>query len=190
MTKEELHISLKSGRLSKADVDQLVNKLVKYPDLVGELLEAILLEEQEGTFNASWTFRHLMQKKLDYLLPFFNEFTELLGSLKSEATIRAVACVCEMVCVAYFKKKDPAFQKVVSDEQLEKIMTACFDWLISDMNMAPKVFSMTSLYYLGLKFDWVHPQLRLILEDTYASGTTGYQNRAKKTLDKLAQIGR
>ncbi|WP_036385510.1 hypothetical protein [Muricauda sp. MAR_2010_75] len=190
MTKNELHIYLHSGRLSKADVDQLVAKLTLQPDLVGPLLKEILIEEKEGTYNASWTFRHLMQTKLDYLLPFLNEFTEMLGNLTSEATIRAMACVCEMVCVAYFKKKDLTFLKNCSDEQLDKIMTACFDWLISDMNMAPKVFSMTSLYYLGLKFDWVHPELRQILEDTYASGTTGYQNRAKKTLDKLAQIGR
>ncbi len=189
MTKNELHISLHSGRLSKANVDHLVDELILQPELVGPILQEILVEEQEGTFNASWTFRHLMQSKLDYLLPFLNEFTKMLGGLKSEATIRSMACVCEMVCLAYFKKKDLAFQKNVTDEQLEKIMTACFDWLISDMNMAPKVFSMTSLFYLGLKFDWIHTELRQVLEDTYASGTTGYQNRAKKTLDKLAQIG-
>ena len=190
MTAEQLHTALHSGRLSKADVDQLVGELMLQPNMVKPLLKEILVEEREGTFNASWTFRHLMQQKLDYLLPFLNEFTELLGNLTSEATIRAMACVCEMVCIAYFKKKDPTFKKNVIDEQLEKIMTACFDWLISDMNMAPKVFSMTCLYYLGLKFDWVHPELRQVLEDTYATGTTGYQNRAKKTLDKLAQIGR
>ncbi|MBO0322450.1 hypothetical protein J0X14_09085 [Muricauda sp. CAU 1633] len=189
MTEQQLHTALHSGRLSKADVNHLVDELILQPKLVGALLKEILVEEQEGTFNASWTFRHLVEKKLDYLLPFFDNFTEMLGHLKSEATIRAMACVCEMVCAAYFKKKDPAFQKNVTDEQLEKIMTACFDWLISEMNMAPKVFSMTSLYYLGLKFDWVHPELRQVLEDTYGSGTTGYKNRAKKTLDKLAQIG-
>lgn len=189
MTKEELHIALHSGRLSKADIDSLVDKLIFQPTMVGALLNEILIEEKEGTYNASWTFRHLIEKKLDYILPYFDDFTEMLEKLTSEATIRAMACVCEMVCVAYFKKKDPAFQKNVTDDHLEKIMTACFDWLISDMNMAPKVFSMTSLYYLGQKFDWVYPELRQVLEDTYTTGTTGYQNRAKKTLDKLAQIG-
>ncbi|MFC4219914.1 adenylosuccinate lyase [Flagellimonas marina] len=190
MTEQQLHIALHSGRLFKDDVDQLVDKLILQPNMVGPLLKEVLIEEKEGTYNASWTFRHLIEKKLDYLLPFFDDFTEILGKLTSESTIRAMACVCEMVCVAYFKKKDPAFQNNISDEQLERIMTACFDWLISEMNMAPKVFSMTSLYYLGQKFDWVHPELRQVLEDTYASGSTGYKNRAKKTLDKLAQIGR
>ena len=190
MTEAQLHTSLNSGRLSKAQVDQIVAQLIQQPELVGPLLQEVLLEDKEGTFNASWTLRHLMQKKLEYLLPFFSTFTEMLGTLKSEATIRAMACVCEMVCTVYFKKKDATFQKNITNEQLEKIMTSCFDWLISPMNMAPKVFSMTSLYYLGMKFDWVHPELRLVLEDTYPTGTVGYQNRAKKTLDKLARLGR
>lgn len=130
-----------------------------------------------------------MRKKLEYLLPFFDDFANRLGELRTESCIRPMAHVCEMVCMAYFKKKDPAFVQQITDGQLEQIMTVCFDWLISPMNMAPKVFSMTSLYYLGFKFKWVHPELKLILEDSFAVGTTGYQNRAKKTLDKLARLG-
>ncbi|RDY61263.1 hypothetical protein [Flagellimonas nanhaiensis] len=189
MTEAQLHAALSSGRISKAQVDLLVSELTLQPELTKALFNEILLEDKEGTFNASWTFDHLMRKKLVYLLPIFDEFIKGLSLLKSESCIRPLAHVCEMVTEAYFKKKDPVFVKNVSDDQLEKIMTLCFDWLISPMNMAPKVFSMTSLYYLGLKFDWVHLELRLVLEDTFASGTAGYQNRAKKTLDKLAKLG-
>ena len=189
MTENELHIALNSGRLSKAQVDVLVGNLIHQPELAKVLFKAILVEDKEGTFNASWTFDHLMRKKLVYLLPFIDEFLAGLGTLKSESCIRPLAHVCEMVCEAYFKKKDPTFVKNITDDQLEAMLTCCFDWLISPMNMAPKVFSMTSLYYLGLKFPWVHPELKQVLLDTYPSGTTGYQNRAKKTLDKLAKLG-
>ncbi|SDQ67868.1 hypothetical protein [Flagellimonas zhangzhouensis] len=189
MTKEELHIALSSGRISKPQVDVLVDQLGKEPDLAPLLFEEVLKEDKEGTFNAAWTFDHLMRKKLEYLLPFFETFANGLSQLKTESCIRPLAHVCEMVCEAYFRKKDPVFVQNISDDQLEKILTCCFDWLISPMNMAPKVFSMTSLYYLGLKFPWVHPELKQILEDTYGSGTTGYKNRAKKTLDKLAKLG-
>ena len=189
MTENELHIAMTSGRLSKAQVDVLVGNLIHQPKLAEALFKEILLEDQEGTFNASWTFVHLMRKRLPYLLPFFGVFLEGLGTLKTESCIRPMAGVCEMVCEAYFKKKDPAFVKNITDDQLETMLTCCFDWLISPMNMAPKVFSMTSLYYLGLKFPWVHPELKQVLLDTYPSGTTCYQNRAKKTLDKLAKLG-
>ena len=189
MTEEQLHAALNSGRISKAQVDQLVSELILQPELTKALFNEILLEDKEGTFNASWTFDHLMRQKLVYLLPILDEFLEGMVALKSESCIRPMTHVCEMITEAYFKKKDPVFTKNISDQQLEKIMTACFDWLISDMNMAPKVFSMTSLFYLGMKFDWVHPELRLILEDTFGSGTAGYQNRAKKILDKLTKLG-
>lgn len=189
MTEKELHIALNSGRLSKAQVDLLVRELVDRPELAEFLFQEVMLEDKEGTFNASWTFDHLMRKNLSLILPFFDDFTAKLGELRTESCIRAMAHICEMVCIAYFKKKDPLFVRNITDNQLERMMTVCFDWLIGPMNMAPKMFSMTSLYYLGMKFDWVHPELMLILEDSFAKGSTGYQNRAKKTLDKLAGLG-
>ena len=163
--------------------------MVQEPQLAHVLYQEVLLEDREGAFNASWTFDHLMRKKLNYLLPFMEDFVDGLSELKSESCIRPIAHVCEMVCEAYFKKKHPEFVQNIGDDHLEKMMTSCFDWLIGPMNVAPKVFAMTSLYYLGLKFDWVHPELKLVLVDSYATGSTGYKNRAKKTLDKLAKLG-
>ncbi|NYJ27163.1 hypothetical protein [Allomuricauda sp. ARW1Y1] len=189
MTEKQLHTSLFATRISKAQIDILVGQLEKEPQLAEVLFQYVLQEDKEGTFNASWTFDHLMRKQLHYLLPFMETFTNGLSQLQSESCIRPIAHVCEMVCEAYFKKKDPTFLKTVTNNQLEKIMTACFDWLIGPMNIAPKVFAMSSLYYLGFKFDWVHPELKQVLEDNYPNGTSGYRNRAKKTLDKLARLG-
>ncbi|MBW8241160.1 hypothetical protein K1F50_00010 [Muricauda oceani] len=189
MNREELHIALNSGRISKSQIDGLVKELQAAPQLAQTLYNEVLLEDKKGTFNASWTFDHLMRKELPYILPFIDDFVDGLSDLKSESCIRPIAHVCEMVSERYFKKKDPVFVQNISDKQLNKMVTSCFDWLIGPMNVAPKVFAMTSLYYLGLKFGWVHSELKLVLEDSYASGTTGYRNRAKKTLDKLAKLG-
>ncbi|NAY90643.1 hypothetical protein GTQ34_01820 [Muricauda sp. JGD-17] len=188
MTEAQLHSTLNSGRLSKAKIERLVTELEQEPSLTKRLFQEVLREDKEGDFNASWTFDHLMRKKLVYLIPFMDDFTEGLAQLQTDSCIRPMAHVCEMVCVTYFKKKDAFFHKHVSDGHLEKILTACFDWLISPINVAPKVFSMTSLYYLGFKFDWVHPELKLVLENTIGSGTAGYKNRAKKTLDMLVLL--
>lgn len=189
MTEAQLHIKLNSGRLSKAKIELLVSELEQEPSLTKALFNEVLQEDQVGTFNASWTFDHLMRKKLVYVVPIMDDFTEGLAQLRSESCIRPIAHVCEMISKAYFDKKDAFFRKNITNEQLEKILTACFDWLISPMNVAPKVFSMTSLYYLGMKFDWVHPELKLVLQDTIASGSAGYKNRGKKTLDMLAKLG-
>ncbi|WP_378176144.1 hypothetical protein [Aquimarina sp. SS2-1] len=44
---------------------------------------------------------------------------------------------------------------------------------------------MTSLYLLGTEFDWVHPELKITLENNYHSGSAAYQARSRMILKKL-----
>ena len=187
MTEQQLRTRLNSKRLSKLEINQLVVQLLEFPELTACLLQEICIEDKEGTFNASWVFDHLMRKKLSYLLPYFDEFAQGLGGLQSESCIRPMAHVCQLVCEAYFEQKNTLFQKHINATQLELMLTSCFDWLIGEHKAAAKVFAMTSLYHLGTKYDWVHPELKLVLEDTISSGSAGYKNRAKKTLDMLME---
>src|SRR5690606_30236146 len=187
MSPETLRTWLDSDRITRSEVDLLVGQLLGRPALVMVLIEEIAIGDREGNFYGSWVLDHLMRRKLEHLLPHMEEFTILLISLKNESCIRPLAHVCEMLCTAYFKKGDPRFVGGITDEQLERIMTVCFDWLISPMNMAPKVFAMGCLYHLGSKFDWVRPELRAILEATMEQGSSGYRGRAKKTLEMLAR---
>ncbi|MEO9511404.1 MAG: hypothetical protein ABJN84_00130 [Flavobacteriaceae bacterium] len=188
MTEEQLHRTLNSGRLSKTEINQLVTQLLNFPELTPCLLHEVFIEDKAGTFNASWAFDHLMRKKLEYLLPSFEIFAQGLKELQSESCIRPMAHVCELVTAEYFERKNAQFQRDISSEQLELILTSCFDWLIGKHKAAAKVFAMTSLYHLGSKYEWVHPELKLVLHNTMVEGSIGYKNRAKKTLNKLAQL--
>ena len=187
MTPGTLRTWLDSDGIIRSEVDLVVGELLDRPDLVKVLIDRIAIEDRAGTFYGSWVLDHLMRRRLEYLLPHMEKFTDLLVSLKNESCIRSLAHVCEMLCTAYFKKRDQRFIKGISDGQLERIMTVCFDWLISPMNTAPKVFAMGCLYHLGSKFDWVRPELQAILEESMAQGSTGYRSRAKKTLEMLSR---
>jgi hypothetical protein len=68
---------------------------------------------------------------------------------------------------------------------LEHMATSCFDWLIGDQKVAVKAYSMTCLLLLGRKFDWIHPELKLVLTENYAQGSAAYQARAGIILGKL-----
>ena len=188
MTKQQLQFQLNSGRMSKPKIDALVNELIYYPELVETLIDEVLVEDKAGTFNASWVFDHLMRKRLVFLLPFIEKFTSSLIKLTSESCIRPMAHICEILCDAYFVKKDAVFIKSIKTPHLEQMVDACFDWLIGDHKMAAKVFSMTSLFHLGKSFDWIHPELKLVLENTIAKGSAGYKNRAAKTLLALKKL--
>lgn len=178
---------LNVGRLSRADVEKMVGELLDSPQCVKVLLEEILNGGREGHFHASWVLDRLMRRKLEYLLPHIEEFTLLLPQLKNESCIRCLSHICEMLCTAPFEKDGDRYRQGIDQGQWERILTVCYDWLIAPMGIAPKVFAMTSLYHLGLKFPWVHPELKAVLEDSYAKGSSGYQNRAKKTLGLLAR---
>ncbi|GMN09182.1 hypothetical protein MTsPCn9_03620 [Croceitalea sp. MTPC9] len=188
MTKNELHKRLNSGRLSKNQILELVDDFLQSSDLVGELLKAIWVEDKRNDFNASWVFDHLMRKNLDFILPFIEDFANGLESLESESCIRPIAHVCELLVLAKYKKQDPKYITSLTENVLEKIVSANFDWLIGSQKVAAKVFAMTSLFHLGTEFKWIHPELRPILENSIASGTVGYKNRAQKTLLALKKI--
>ena len=41
---------------------------------------------------------------------------------------------------------------------------------------------MTSLYLLGNKFEWIRPELQMILEQNYSLGSAAYKARARQIL--------
>jgi hypothetical protein len=188
MTSSELNRRLTTGRLSKQKIMLLVDDLLQAPELVGTLLKAIWVEDKNNTFNASWVFDHLMRKKLDYLLPYIDDFTNGLENLDSESCIRPMAHVCELIVLKRYKTKDKAYAEGIRAQTMEKIVSACFDWLIGSRKVAAKVFAMTSLLHLGTEFKWIHPELKPILENSINSGTVGYKNRAQKTLKALETL--
>ncbi len=185
MTKAELKKRLNSGRISKQERDSLITAVLDYPALVSTLLEEVIIEDKNDTFNASWVLDNALRKDLRPLLPCLNTFCNMLPSLQSESVMRPMAHICEMLVLCYFKNKNPDCSNSIRESHLEKMTEVCFDWLIGSHKIACKVFAMTSLFYLGEQFKWVRPELKMVLENTIANSSTGYQNRAMKTIAML-----
>ena len=57
--------------------------------------------------------------------------------------------------------------------------------MITDQKVAAKAYSMNTLYLLGKDFDWIHPELKRILEDNFHSGSAAFKARARHLLKKL-----
>jgi len=187
MSIQELLVVLNSGRLSKLRINELVNQLEHRPDLVKPLLDEVFRQDKEGEFNASWVFDHLMRKQLAFLVPHIDYFMNGIAKLTTESCMRPMAHTCELLTEAYFRKRQPQFTTIAVDD-LEPLVSVCFDWLIGNHKVATKVFAMTSLFYLGFHFTWIHPQLKPVLEDTIAKGTAGYKNRGQKLLATLKNM--
>lgn len=158
------------------------------PQMVAPLLEIAFKVDDPISSKACWVLEFTTKENLNYIFPYLDDFVEKIGSLKIQSAIRPMAKICELLVLCYFSGENKDCRLALQDNHLEALAISCFDWLIGDHKVAAKAYSMTSLFLLGKKFDWIHPELRLVLEQNYAKGSAAYKARARHTLAKLKKV--
>ena len=161
------------------------NLIVKNPELLPELLSICAHTEDKISCRAAWALEFLCKNNLASVLPYLDELLLFIPDVYKHSAVRPMAKIFEYLCIAFYQKKNPEIQKYLTVKHREKITEICFDWLITDQKVAPKAYSMTSLYLLGTEFDWVHPELKILLESSYNSGSAAYKARARMVLEKI-----
>ena len=185
MTKTELYRSLNYVDATREKRTQMASLISDNPDLIRPLLEIIFVEENPISSRAAWVLEFTLKKKLHYIYPHLDFFTSNMNNVRLDSSVRPLAKICEFLTKAYFSKTNNEALNVIQEKHLESITAACFDWLIGDHKVAAKAYSMTSLLLLGQKFDWIHPELKMVLEQNYSDGSAAYQARARMTLAKI-----
>ena len=106
-----------------------------------------------------------------------------------ESKTRTTLCkICEKLMIAYYKKKDVRIIKALTIAHKSTITECCFDWLITDQKVACKVYSMAALFFLGTEYDWIHPELKMIIENNIHQGSAAYKARGRMTLEKITNF--
>lgn len=170
------------SREKRAEMSALV---LRNPDWVRPLLEIGLDPNKSISPRACWVLEFVVKKKLDLIFTDIDLFTSSLHTLRSESSIRPMAKICELLTRQYFASLEHPIHKVLTENHLKQITAACFDWLIGEHKVATKAYSMTSLFLLGKKFDWIHPELKPIIEQHYHQGSAAYKARARHILKAL-----
>lgn len=150
--------------------------------LIEEVLVFILDEHNEVSGKAARTLELVCQKDAALIFQHKKKLFKIASTAKQDDVIRPLAKIFELWTLDYFSK-NPTIQLQTKDQ--ERITAICFDWLINPQKVAPQAYSMQTLYLLGTKSEWIHPELKLILEQNYARGTSGYKARARKILQKI-----
>jgi len=164
---------------------EMAELILGNPTLMSPLVEIALTDDNPISSRACWVLEFTVKQNLSYIFNYLDGFTSGLGEVQLDSSVRPVAKICEILIKAYFSKKANLAQNELTDEHLERMATACFDWLIGDHKVAAKAYSMTSLLLLGRKFDWILPELKMVLEQNYADGSAAYKARARMTLAKI-----
>ncbi|WP_394750643.1 adenylosuccinate lyase [Spongiimicrobium salis] len=188
MTKEALNEALNYVNHSREKRLEMAQLILENPHLVQPLLEIAFDLKNPISFRACWVMEFTAKKRLDYLFPYLDVFVENITLVTLDAAVRPMAKICEYLILSYFSKTKNETKKVLTDQHLEKITASCFDWLIGEHKVAAKAYSMTSLFLLGTKFNWIHPELQLVLEQNYHEGSAAYKARARHTFEKLKKF--
>lgn len=185
MTEDQLYQALDYVDHSREKRLEMATLVSNTPKLILPLMHVAFDVDHPVSSKACWVLEFTAKKNLPSLFPYLDAFTKNLGTLHLDSSVRPMAKICEYLIKGYYHKTDPTVKEVLTHEHLEQIGTACFDWLIGDHKVAAKAYSMTCLLLLGRTFDWIHPELKMVLEQNYAAGSAAYKARARHTLAQL-----
>lgn len=158
------------------------------PELLGPLFQICSKDPTKIADRAAWLIDHAARQNLSLIYPHINEFINTLKCVHTETSIRSLSTLCEMFAQKYFGPNPDKIKELLNNRDLQTIVTISFDWLIGDHKVASKAHSMESLYWCGLKYDWIHPELYAVLERDYPLGSAGYQARARKIMNRIRTL--
>ena len=185
MTKTELYKELNYVNHSREKRLYYANLVIENSELITPLLEILFEVDDKISCRAAWVFEFMCGEKLEEIIPHLNLFTENIAKVHLDSAVRPVAKVCEYLIKAYYSKNDHTIKTALTESHKEKIIEACFDWMINDEKIAPKAYAMNSLFLLGTEYDWIHPELTIILERDFQMQSSGFKARARHILKKI-----
>lgn len=185
LTTKQLYNELNYVNHSREKRLYYANLVISQPELIPELLDILFSVDDKISCRAAWVFEFMCGEKLEAIIPYLDRFTNHIHTVHLDSAVRPVAKVCEYLITTYYSKTDNAIKTTLNEAHKDKIVEACFDWMINDEKIAPKAYAMNTLYLLGQDIDWIHPELVLILERDYQMQSSGFKARARHILKKI-----
>jgi len=185
MDKELFIATVKKGTHKLELRELLINSCLKNTSYLTVLLKNM---EQIHDKNATFSARILeltCQKDLSILTPYLDSFCNLLAKVKLDGSVRPCAKICELLMLEYFSKRNIYYKNKITKTHLEKITSAGFDWMIGNMPTAIQAYTMQTLYLIGTKYDWIHPELAQVIEKNIPTGSVGLVNRGRKVIKAI-----
>lgn len=157
--------------------------ILENPSLFDELLSICFSPLDKNNHKACWILEFVAYEELIWLQPHLDFFCSNLKFLKDESSIRPIAKVTQLLVKSHYQKEKNSI--VLSEENLQDCIEASFDWLINDVKVATKAYSIRTLYVLGKYYDWIHPELKIILDKDYGNHSAAYKAVAREVLKKI-----
>ncbi|MBZ4042045.1 hypothetical protein [Flavobacterium hibisci] len=151
--------------------------------LFSELVSICFTPSDKNNHKACWILEFVSYEELLWLQPHLDFFCSNLKVLKDESAMRPIAKVVQLLVKSHYQKEGNKI--CLSEENIQDCIEASFDWLISDVKVATKAYSIRTLYLLGKHYNWIHPELKIILDKDFGDHSAAYKAVAKEVLKKI-----
>jgi len=185
LTTEQLYKELNYANHSREKRLFYANMVINNPELIPKLLDILFTVDDKISPRAAWVLEFMCSKDIETFIPYLERFTEHMHHIHLDSAVRPVAKICELLATHYYSKTDNPIKTALTKTQQERIIANCFDYMINDEKVAPKAYSMTTLFLFGKDFDWIYPELKTILERDFHTQSAAFKARARQILKKL-----
>jgi hypothetical protein len=177
----ELEKKLNSVTGLRADRNKYADEILENQGLFPELIHLCFQSSYKNTAKACWILELVSYEKPEWFQEHLDFFCSNIKNISDKSAIRALSKICMLLAISHFKKKEIQ----LTENQLQQITECCFDWLISDVKVASKCYAIRTLQLLGNHFDWIHPELKIILEKDYTYHSAAYKAVGREILKKI-----
>jgi len=185
LTSNTLFEALNTVTHSRESRQFFANKLLNKKHLIPKTLDILFQVDDVVSCRAAWVLEFMCREKPEALFPYLTDFTQNLNKIHLDAAVRPVAKICEYLAEAYYAKEYVLLKDKITPKHIECIVEVCFDYMINDEKIAPKAYAMNTLYLFGKDIDWIHPELKLLIERDYQMQSSGFKARARQILKKI-----
>ena len=185
MNDSEFKQLLSKGSRSAKYVEQLLTSILETPNHVLILIDSIGEVDRKDSAYAARVLELAIKMESQVILPYLDEFCQLIKVVRLDASIRACAKIIEILCVKYYVHNNSKYKKAIHDLHKDQFTETCFDWMIGDKATAIQAHSMYALYLLGADYEWIYSELIQVINKSMMVSSIGYQNRGKKIISAI-----
>ncbi|WP_405296535.1 adenylosuccinate lyase [Algibacter sp. Ld11] len=185
MTTEQLYQELNYVNHSREKRSFYSKMVIENPSLIPQLMDVLFMVDDKISPRAAWVLEFVCSKNLNTFIPYLEQFTKNINKVHLDPAVRPVAKICEIIAKHYYSKENNLIKTALTKKQQERIIETCFDNMINDEKVAAKAYSMVALFLFGKDFDWIHSELKIILNRDYPLQSAAYKARARQILKKI-----
>lgn len=168
------------NRINRQETAQFI---IENPTYFKQLMTICFTTSNPDSYKACWILEFVAYEKLEWFADHLDYYCQNLKFITNESSIRPFAKISQLLLKSHYNKSE--LNIVFTEIQLQNCIEVNFDWLIKDSKVATKAYAMRNLYLLGKQYDWIHPDLKEILNKDYNMHSAAYKAVAREVLKKI-----